>query len=150
MLLLNLEIALIAACVSLFINYCIGKPGSSEFSPHEIFSSYTVWLATWRLKRLGNYGAYEAQFDYKSAKSEAQLIELENDAAQIIYNAAEPFFTWERAVGMCVICTGFWISLVVGIIAMFFNHLGVRETFLSLVEIIVLSHVIIRILSKWI
>lgn len=140
MFLQNLEVSLLAASISLFVNYCIGKPGGSEFSPYEIFSGYTVWLATWRLKRLGSYGAYESQFDYKSARSESQLTELHNDAARIIYNAAEPFFTWERAFGMCVICTGFWISLAIGLVFTF--------NFLSLVEIIVFSHIIIRLLAK--
>lgn len=129
----------LAGLLSIFINYIIGKPGN-EFSPYEIFSSYTVWLSKWKLKRLGLYETYEKEFGFESASKKHQLYSLKKDSMVIMYNAAEPFFTWERAVGMCSICTGFWISLFSGILYTF--------NFIEIIEIIIISHITIRLLNK--
>lgn len=139
--LLSLEFALIAACLTLFLNYCIGKP-ASEFSPYEIFSSYTVWLSIRRLKKVGLYYQYAEQYEdnLKRAKTVHEVISLKNDFKKILYNAADPYFTWERAAGMCPVCTGFWISLFVAIL--------VSLNIFNILEIIVLSHIIIRIANK--
>lgn len=135
------EVALLSACVTIFINYCIGKPGS-EFSPNEIFSRYTVWLSIRRLKSIGLYDGYIEQYNdnLKRQTKQHEIIQLNNDFKRILYNAAEPFFTWERAFGMCVICTGFWVSLFFGLIF--------YENFLYLLSVIVISHIFIRVINK--
>lgn len=79
-------------------------------------------------------------------------IETKNDFKKILYNAADPFFTWERAIGMCSVCTGFWVSLIFGIIIIFFIPLiigfTVIQDFSIIIGIIVTSHISIRILNK--
>src|SRR6185369_10610062 len=110
------EIVVLAASLSIFINYIIGKPGS-EFSPYEIFSSYTVWLSKRRLRKMKLLNQYQKDFNLNVVdKRKYQIAEMNNDFKRQLYNAADPFFTWERAVGMCSICTGFWISLATGLI----------------------------------
>lgn len=134
------EVALLSACITIFINYCIGKPGS-EFSPYEIFSSYTVWLSKRRLIKLGLYSSYVNQLSANlSDKKKHEQIEILNDFNRILYNAANEFFTWERMIGMCSICTGFWVSLATGF---FFT-----QNFVYLVSIVVISHVLIRLINK--
>ena len=136
-----LFVALLSASLSIFINYCIGKPGS-EFSPYEIFSSYTVWISIRRLKVMDLYDSYAKQYqdNLTRARTKAEIVELKNDFKKILYNSADPFFTWERAVGMCSICTGFWVSLIISILA----HGNVFEV----AGIIVISHILIRIFNK--
>lgn len=134
------EIGIISGFISIFLNYCIGKPGG-EFSPYEIFSGYTVWLAKRRLQRYNILQQYYVQFEESiKDKKPYEVVEISNDFKRIIYNAAEPFFTWERAIGMCSICTGFWISLLFGLIFTF--------DILQLAEIIVISHITIRLSNK--
>lgn len=133
------EISLLATGINLLLNYCIGKPGS-EFSPYEIFSGYTVWLAKRRLKILGLYNEYEKMSGFEKVRSVHELIILKREFKKLIYNAAEPFFTWERAVGMCINCTGVWISIITAFC--FTNNL------IEVSVIIVTSHITIRILSK--
>lgn len=135
----SLFYSLIASSLTIFINYCIGKP-SGEFSPHEIFSDYTVWLSKKRLWKLGLYQQYLRQFKESNPRTSAESIELNNDFKRILYNAADPFFTWERAVGMCPVCTGFWVSLIIGVV--FYQNL------LYLLSVIVISHILIRIFNK--
>lgn len=120
----------LTAFLSIFLNYCLGKPGSEKWSPYEIFSGYTVWLAKMRLKRARVWNIYEEQI-----KGHAR-----SDQRTLLYEAAIDLFTWERAVGMCVICAGFWISLICGILYTF--------NLVSVVEIILISHITIRILAK--
>ena len=134
------EIVVLAASLSIFINYIIGKPGS-EFSPYEIFSSYTVWLSKRRLRKMKLLNQYQKDFNLNVVdKRKYQIAEMNNDFKRQLYNAADPFFTWERAVGMCSICTGFWISLATGLIF--------TQDFFTLLKIVVFSHILIRIFSK--
>ncbi len=141
----------LAACFSTFINYCLGKPGSDHFSPYEIFSSYTVWLSKLRLKKLdGLYYSYKHQFDDDvKGKSLFQVITMKADFRKLIYEAAEPYFRWEKAFGMCPVCTGFWISLFFGTgYLVFYTNFWNYESFFNLLIIIVISHVTIRVFQK--
>lgn len=134
-------IGMLAGFLVIFLNYCIGKPGS-EFSPYEIFSDYTVWLSKRRLKEVGLYQEYASQYNegLRRTNTKHEVISLKNDFKKMLYNAADPFFTWERAFGMCPICFGFWISLISGL---FFT-----KNFVYLLIIVVTSHVTIRVLNK--
>lgn len=141
-------IGIYAGILTLFINYCFGKP-SGNFSPYEIFSGYTLFLAKKRLIKVGLWDQYLNQFieGVSQLKTKHEIITFKNDFKKMVYEAADPFFTWERAVGMCPICTGFWISLIVGI----FNLSIYSEISLLLVNIIVIvlsSFLTIRILNK--
>lgn len=137
----TLFIALIASSLTIFLNYCIGKP-SGEFSPYEIFSRYTVWLSIRRLEKLNLYNSYLNQYEDNLKRNTKihEIVQLKNDFKRILYNTAEPFFTWERAVGMCPVCTGFWVSLATGLV--FYENL------LYLLSVIVISHILIRIFNK--
>ena len=136
-----IEMVLLASAVTIFLNYCIGKP-STDFSPYEIFSSYTIWLSIRRLKEVGLYDQYSEQYhdNLQRVKTKHEVISLKNDFKKMLYNAADPYFTWERAAGMCPVCTGFWISLIIAILA--------TGNILHILEIVVFSHIIIRIANK--
>lgn len=136
-----LMLALISTGAAMLHNYAIGKPGG-KFSPHEIFSFYTVWLSIRRLKVVGLYDNYAKQYsdNLQRVKTKAEIITLNQDFKKLLYDAADPFFTWERAVGMCINCTGFWISLLISILA----QANIVET----ISIIVISHILVRIISK--
>lgn len=135
------EIGILSAFLTLFLNYCIGKPGS-EFSPYEIFSFYTVWLAKNRLRSDSVLSTYLEQYRENMArvKSDRERRTLNNDFRKVLVDAAEPSFTWERAVGMCPVCFGFWVSL--------FSGLWIGFNFSEIIGIIVISHITIRVLNK--
>lgn len=120
----------------------MGMPGSKEFSANEIFSGYTVWLSKLRLKEVGLYNEYSEQYhdSLKRHETKAGLIKFKNEFRGILYDAAEPFFTWEKAVGMCPVCFGFWISLITGICF--------TQNVVNCLTIVVVSHVTIRLLNK--
>lgn len=138
---LIIELALFSASLTLFLNYCIGKPGS-EFSPYEIFSNYTVWLSIKRLQNVNLYSHYAHEYNenIQRANTISEIISLKNDFKKQLYEAAEPFFTWERAAGMCPVCFGFWVSLIT---SLFFTY-----NFFAIASIVVISHITIRILNK--
>lgn len=143
-------VGIISACLTIFLNYCLGKPGSEKFSPYEIFASYTIWLSKRRLKKIGLWDKYQKLYHQGLADSKAkhQRLTYEKEFNLMLYEAADPFFTWERAAGMCPVCTGFWIALITGIIFTFQNNFWSFNNFFNLVIIIVISHVTIRILNK--
>lgn len=133
-------IGVLTGFLSLFINYCLGKPGSKEFSPYEVLSFYTVWLSKRRLKQIGLWGQYRQQYLENMRGYSWQVISFKKDFNKMIYEAAEQYFTWERALGMCVVCSGFWISLITGL---FFTF-----NFVNLFTITLISHITIRLLNR--
>lgn len=139
--LLILEVGLLSAGLTLLLNYCIGKPGA-EFSPYEIFSGYTVWLSKRRLKQIGLFDNYSKEYHENIVRASTihERLTIQADFRRIIYNAAEPFFTWERMAGMCSVCTGLWVSLIGG--------LWFTRNLVYLLCIVVISHITIRILNK--
>ncbi len=136
-----IEIGLLSAGLTLFINYCIGKP-ASEFSPYEIFSGYTIWLSIRRLKKIGLYNQYIKQYNQNLNRAEEkhEIISLKNDFKKILYDAAEPFFTWERAAGMCPVCSGVWTSIAFGLVF--------TKNLVYLLIIVLISHIVIRLANK--
>ncbi len=146
-------IGILIGFLVLFLNYIIGKPGSDKFSPYEIFSSYTVWLSKRRLKKVGLLWDYNHQYkeNEERVQSKSQLITLRNDYKIIYYEAAEPFFTWERAVGMCPVCFGVWVAIIswnLYLVAFNYHGFGLFLNLIFLLSVIVISHITIRILSK--
>lgn len=137
-----ITIGILSAFFTLFINYCIGKPGSKEFSPYEIFSSYTVWLSIKRLQKVDLYHQYAAQYqeNIDRAETKHEIIAMKNDFKKMLYEAADPYFTWERALGMCPVCNGFWITLLISLVF--------TLNILVVLQIVVISHIAIRLLNK--
>lgn len=114
------------AFLALFINYII--------QPGEIFGGYSVMLSKRKLKALGQWEQYSGMI--RNADNKNYLM----DAHRLMKEAAEPYFTWEKAAGMCAACCGFWISLVCGI---FYTLDPV-----TVAGIILTAHITIRIISK--
>lgn len=135
------EIGLLSGLLSIFINYCLGKPGGT-FSPYEILSRYTVWLSKRRLIKTGIYKTYQHQMNETLLRlnDHHEIVTLKMDFKVMLYNAADPFFTWERAAGMCSVCTGGWVSVLAGL---FFT-----TNFVHLVIIVLISHITIRVINK--
>lgn len=137
-----LLIGLWLGLLTLFLNYCLGRPGSGDFWPQEIFSFYPLQLARRKLKKLGLYPLYQQQYQegMKQGKTKAEQRQFKQDFKKVIYQAAEPFFTWERAAGMCPVCNGVWLSIGGGLL--FTTHPAI------LLIIVLVSHVVIRTLNK--
>lgn len=137
-----LWLGILSAFLVMFLNYVIGKPGSKEFSPYEIFSVYTVWLSRMKLKRLKLLDLYEAEYRtmLKSDSPQHAIYSYRVAHWKQLYEAAEQFFTWERALGMCSVCSGFWVSLGVAV--------AFSKSFYEVATIILISHVFIRLLNK--
>lgn len=135
-------IGILSGFLVMFINYCLGKPGSKEFSPYEIFSFYTVWLSRRRLDKIGLLKQYTKIYyeNINDIRLKHEMISFKKNYNKSLYEAAEQFFTWERALGMCSVCSGFWTSLGVG---MFF-----AKDFTELITIVLISHITIRLLNK--
>ncbi len=109
----DLLIGVMCGALTMFLNYCLGSPSSKKFSPYEIFSNYTVLLAKRRLKQVGLFYTYKNELgsNLQRASTVSERIAINNDFKKMLYEVAEPYFTWERAAGVCPVCTGVWITL---------------------------------------
>lgn len=84
----------IPAAFSYFLDYCLGSPMDDDPNAKEILSWYSLFLASWRLRR-------EKKTPSDQSRTQGKTILL----------AARKYYTWEKAFGMCIYCTGFWIAL---------------------------------------
>lgn len=132
----------VPALLSYFLDYCFGRPMSDEPKTREIFSFFPLWLAKRRLSK-------EEVADIKRMFSgmepdEQNRIEAKKQFHLGILNMGRERFTWEKAFGMCIICTGFWIAMIFAIFFFFFLQLNFLPSFSLLLLTPIISHLILR------
>ncbi len=108
----------VPALLSYFLYYCFGQPMSDEPKTREIFSFYPLLLAKRRLTK-EQIADIEKMFSH-FPDDPLNKAEAKKEIHLTILKMARETFTWEKAFGMCIICTGFWIALFFGIIYFFF------------------------------
>lgn len=133
------------ALLSFLLDYCLGRP-SGNFSPYEIFSRYTLFLAESRMKKIGLWSDFYKQRQEAGAltSSLAELDETITSFDKMMVQRASDFFTWERAVGMCPVCTNVWINVIFMVVNIFTLHLGL----LPLLYILLVSNFLIRLIIR--
>lgn len=146
------EVGLLAGGATMFIRYLIGF-GNDGFNPSDIFADYTVHLAENRLKRMGAFNEIYRDFMLSKAncRNKAEIAQVVSDYKIIVVNNASPLFTWERPIGMCAICTGFWVAVLVWIAYTIFFSLPqpVEKHFLEFFQILITSHIFLRLTTKF-
>lgn len=137
--------ATLTALLSFFIDYCIGRP-STDFSPHEIFSKWTLKLAENRLRSIGLWASFDRQLRdaFSQTMTQEDYNSLRISFKKMLVQQAMPFFTWERACGMCPVCTNVWINVLFIVVQIFVLHLGILPS----LYIILLSNFLIRLMIK--
>lgn len=137
-----LLISLIPAGFGLLFDYCLGRPGSEEINDQAILFSITLFLSKKRLNKIGLLPniikMYSGLIEF--GENEEEVHEAIKNRNINIVKTANKFFTWERAVGMCLYCSNVWISLIASFITFFTTDL---PFFLCLI-IPAISHSIIR------
>lgn len=144
--------SLLSACVSKLLDFALGLPGAhydpfitdSEINTHSIFFLWSFYLALSRLQE--NKILTKVQNGLREElESEDPIIRnlAKHQFRLKVFVTGRDFFTWEYAVGMCIFCTNFWIS--VGIIILLFLFPIMPLTYQSfLISIPFFSHVILR------
>lgn len=106
--------ALLPLAFSLLIDICLGYPAKEE-SPdtRAIFFGYSLWLAEWRLKRLGLFRSLYLNFkENLNSGDRFTRITARKAYRQVLFTTAREYFTWELGFGMCPVCTNVRISIL--------------------------------------
>jgi hypothetical protein len=140
-LLLIIFFSCLSAAISYMLDYGLGKPGSDEISVTEFLTGWTFILAK---RRLIKYKLYNELTEiFLPAGNMYQKVLLDQELKKTVIEKGKDFFTWEKAFGMCIICTGFWIALALSIIFIFTIELAVLPDYL-LLSIVPFSQFILR------
>jgi len=147
----NFTMGILCGCLTVFLRYLIGL-GHDQFNPADLFASYTVFLSERRLKIMG--ALKDLYRDYMNSMTgchtDAERAHVRMDYKVMLHNQAAPLFTWERAAGMCAVCSGVWLGMVGwAFFEWFLPHPGPGiKHFFDFLIIILTSHVSIRLLNK--
>lgn len=61
-----------------------------------------------------------------------------------IFTTGREFFTWQFAIGMCIYCTNFWISIIIAIAVIDLNKLIILPNYCVIFIIPSFAHFILR------
>ncbi len=125
--LLILLLSAIPACFNYFLDYCLGSPMDEDPNAKEILSWYSLFLASWRLRR-------EKKLISDHSRTQGKTILLQ----------AQKYYTWEKAFGMCIYCTGFWCALIAATVFYFTIPLSFIHRSAMFFLVPIFSHTILR------
>lgn len=110
-------IILVSVSFSKFLELCFGYPGkefTSDIDAGAIFFGWSYHLAYMRVEIVhGEQWIRDlnarvlAEFTHP-----ADVLTAKRDFKRAIFMEGRQFFTWERAFGMCIYCTNFWVSSI--------------------------------------
>jgi hypothetical protein len=138
----------ISAMLIYVLDYGLGKPGDEKPNYKSLLFFWSFFLAKRRLIKMEGWPNLKQQLDEQlsMASTPMQKATVINSFKEIVFITARPFFTYEMILGMCPICTHFWVSLI---------FLGTVNIFCFKVNIItfgfhlLLSHLVLRIIKKF-
>ncbi len=130
---------------SMLLDFTLGHPGKDEINNKAIFYGYTFWLAKRRLIKEGLYYELEKGFleDSKNFTDKIVKNNLYTNFRRSVVMNAKDFFTWEHAFGICIFCTGAWISLLFGVLLYIFGIINIY----FIILVIIFSHLLLRKLN---
>jgi hypothetical protein len=143
-----LSISLIAALFIYLLDYGFGKPGDEKPNYQSLLFFWSFYLAKKRLKKMQGWNTFQQQLDEQLATADTLMQKARVIASfkEIVFLTARPFFTYEMILGMCPICTHFWVSLL------FFSTVNIfcfKVNIITFGLSFLLSHLFLRIAKKF-
>ena len=151
---MNWEIILTLTGIMLFaywINYAMGSPLATkreDVDPKAILFWLPSFLGD---RRLNEYGLYEER--QKKLREELELTKDKRTAELTVIDArledfliGRKLFTWERSL-LCPICLHWWLSVLMGVVYLWFDIFDARADFLQAALTYLVLHLIIRKIS---
>ena len=151
---MNWEIILTLTGIMLFaywINYAMGSPLATkreDVDPKAILFFIPSALGD---RRLEEYGLYEER--QKKLREELELTKDKRTAELTVIDArledfliSRELFTWERSL-LCPVCLHWWLSVLMGVVYLWFDIFGARADFLQATLTYLVLHLIIRKIS---
>lgn len=144
-----LILSLFCAFFIYMLDYGLGKPADDQPVYGSLLFRFSFFLAR---KALGkDYTPLLQQYrdQLLDATTRTQKAALRRSFQEVVFMQGRQLFTWQKIVGMCPICTHFWFTFIAFILENIF-FLKENIIILQVLFYFTLSHVIIRILKRWI
>jgi hypothetical protein len=141
---LTILLSLIPATANQFLDYCLGKPMSEEYSMKEIFFPYSFFLAKRRVTPLELIEMRDALKPMLTNDDPAIRSEGEEQLKRTIFLKGRDRFYWEKAVGMCPFCTNFWFCMIAATVFYFTIPLNFIDPLFFFLLVPIFSHSILR------
>ena len=122
-----LVISGLSCTTSLMLDFALGLPSSNENLTHSILWRWTIFLAKKRLLK-SNPALYEKYMVFMNGIQNVPLLNMpidqditelrntkkvrENRYYPMLLKDAREYFTWENMLGICAVCTNFWVSVI--------------------------------------
>ena len=128
LLLILLFIAGLSANFSFFLDFALGNP-SGQPQTGAILFNWTLFLAKRRLK-----------------KEDAEFLRINESFKAELVAGARRYFTFENMLGMCSICTNFWVATIFYLVSLGLYSYPISGfyLFVSWLTVTLLSHAILR------
>lgn len=153
---LILLLSAIPASFNYFLNYCFGNPMEDKPNAKEVFSGWSLMLARRRLRSIKNnpkddssmLDAIESTMYKKQHSINPHIaLDAQDQLNKTILIEAQKYYNWEKAVGMCPYCTGFWCAMIAAGIMFFSVPLQFIDERLYFLLVPIFSHSILRKLN---
>jgi hypothetical protein len=132
-----LFVAAFSANLSFFLDFAFGNPSGQ---PHTgaVFFKWTLFLAKQRLMK------QDTEY-LRQTENITDLRLKENANAQLVVYARQ-YFTWENMIGMCSVCTNFWIATYAFLVSLILYPYPIEGNllFVAWLSVVLLSHTILR------
>lgn len=136
-----IHLSLISALFIYMLDYGLGKPGDEKPLYTSLLFAWSFYLAK---KALGAmYPPIYQQYKDQLTGNKLQDAQTKASFKEIVFTQGRQLFTWQKIFGMCPICTHFWFTLFLFLFCF-------QGSFLNFTLYFLVSHLIIRLLKKWI
>jgi hypothetical protein len=145
-LLLIIFFSCLSAGLSMMLDYGLGKPGSidpEDIGVSEFLSWWTFALARRRLIVNDMFDEIENVFIIPKNDPYRKVFIIREFKRTVIEKGRE-FWTWEKIVGGCPICTGFWVALIIAILVYFVIPLHEIPSWFYFITTPAFSHFLLR------
>jgi hypothetical protein len=140
---------------SMFLDNALGHPGKEyvqDIDAGAILFPWTYWLAYNRLETIkGEEFMRNLYYDLAgSAITAEDIFTAERDYKRNVVHMAGSFLTIERALGLCIFCTNFWVCVVFCAIFSICNPFTFEHfpNYILLLTVPFLSHLILKHVNR--
>lgn len=142
-----LQLAIFCALLIFAIDYGLGKPGDDQYNPQALLFNWCFFLAKKRLIKTGEWWHMNNQLQgqLQAALSKKERLDIFRQFKMIVFQNAKDYFKYEKILGMCPICTHWWISFIIFLIV---NFCYFQVNIFTFMLYKLFSHLLIRLFKR--
>lgn len=140
--------AAIIALAIYMLDFGFGHPSSDHPNTKALLAFWPLFLAKKALQKAGVWADLYDQYtdQIMAATNGLQIANIKKQFKQMVLQQGKDLFTWQHFAGICPICTHFWPNLFfISLVNIFF----LKENIIIFMLTLLLGHLIIRVLSKY-